>query len=188
MNLGKETRAMNEINLSGLMEQAIVTFAQNRTGPRPGVRAKIPPDLPLVSWRDAALGKFIKRFLYHAFMASSPEVPLRVALNERSRLSDLEAFVRVVPVGWIQLRIEGRGPGMTGGLVEELFRDIAYRCEEWVGVEGSESQLAIFCPENETEPKLVLCADISKPMWKFDLLIPLMDRVYVQESSVRRKS
>jgi hypothetical protein len=179
---------MNEINLTGLIEQAIAAFAQKHSGPRPRVRAKIRPDLPLISWRDSALGKFIGRFVYHALMASSPEVPVRVSLNERSRLSDLEAFVRLVPVGWIQLRIEGRGPGMTGGLIEELFRDIAYRCEEWVGVEGSESQLAIFCPENETEPKLVLCADISKPMWKFDLLIPLMEQVCVQEPAARRKS
>jgi len=179
---------MNAINMADVIEQGVAAFSQNRSGPRPTVRAKIQPDLPIIAWHDPGLAKFIKRFLYDALMASSPEVPVRVSVNERSRLSDLEAFVRLLPVCWIQLRVEGRGPGMTGGLVEELFRDFDYRCEEWVGVEGSESQLAIFCPENETEPKVVFCADLSKPIWKCDLLVPVMEQLSAREPSVRRKS
>jgi hypothetical protein len=181
-------KRMNAINMSGVIEQAIAAFAQNRTGPRPSVRAKIPPHLPAIPWHDPGLGKFIKRFLYDALMTSSPEVPVRVSVNERSRLSDLEAFVRLLPVCWIQLRVEGRRPGVTGGLVEELFRDFDYRCEEWVGVEGSDSQLAIFCPNNETGPKVVFCADLSKPIWKCDLLIPVMEQVFIQDPPGRRKS
>ena len=108
---------MNAINVAGVVAQAIAAFTQNRTGPRPSVRAKIPSDLPLISWRDPRLGQFIKRFLYDTLMASIPEVPVRVSVNARSRLSDLEAFVRLLPICWIQLRLEGRGPGMAGGLV-----------------------------------------------------------------------
>ena len=179
---------MNAINMAGVIEQAVAAFTQNRTGPRPSVRAKIPPDLPLISWHDASLEQFINRFLYETFMASSPEIPVRISVNARSRLSDLEAFVRLVPACWIQLRVEGRGPGMSDDLVEELFRDLAYRCEEWVGVEGSDSQLAIFCPDNEAEPKVVFCTDLSRPIWKCDLLIPMMEQAFTREPAARRKS
>jgi hypothetical protein len=84
---------MNAINMADVIEQGVAAFSQNRSGPRPTVRAKIQPDLPLIAWHDPGLAKFIKRFLYDALMASSPEVPVRVSVNERSRLSDLEAFV-----------------------------------------------------------------------------------------------
>jgi len=180
---------MNEINLPGLIEEAIAAFAQNGSGSRRSVRAKIPPDLPAISWSDAGLGKFITCFLNQALLANNPEIPVRVSVNERTRLADLEAFIRLSPLCWIQLRIEGRGPGMTAGLVEELFRDFAYRCEEWVGVEGSDSQLAIFSPINATEPKIVFCADLARPLWKCDLLIPVSDRLFLPApSGARRKS
>lgn len=179
---------MNQINLQGLIEQSVAKFVQNRSGPRPSVCVKIPPDLPLVSWRDDGLAKFIKSFLYRALTANNPETPVRVSISERARLPDLEAFVRILPLCWIQLRIEGHGPGMSDTVVEELFREFGYRSEEWVGVEGSESQLAIFSPWEDTEPKIVFCADIAKPTWKCDVLIPVSDRLLLPvASSSRRK-
>lgn len=179
---------MHEVDLNGLIAQAVARFAENRAGPRPSVRAKLPPALPIISWRDESLARFIKRFLYHALTANHPDIPVRVTVNERRRLSDLEAFVRLHPLCWIQLRIEGHGPGMSDGLVEELFREFAYRCEEWVGVEGSDAQLAIFTAVDAGERKIIFCADIAKPAWKCDLLIPVSEQLILSASSARKKN
>ena len=179
---------MHEVDLNGLIAQAMARFSENRAGPRPSVRAKLPPGLPVIPWRDESLGRFIKRFLYHALTANHPDMPVRVTVNERRHLSDIEAFVRLYPLCWIQLRIEGHGPGMSDSLVEELFRDFAYRCEEWVGVEGSDAQLAIFSPADEGGPKIVFCADVAKPTWKCDLLIPVSEDLLLPLSSARKKN
>jgi hypothetical protein len=180
---------MKEFKLQGLIEEAIAKFAQNRSGPRPSVLAKIPPDLPLVSWRDDGLPRFIKSFLYQALTANNPETPVRISVNERARLSDLEAFVRILPLCWLQLRIEGRGPGMSDKTIEELFREFGYRSEEWVGVEGSTSQLAIFSPWGGTEPKVVFCLNTARPVWKCDVLIPVADTLMLPiASNTRRKA
>jgi hypothetical protein len=178
---------MREIKLQGLIEEAIAKFAQNRTGPRPAVMAKIPPDLPLISWGDDGLSKFIKSFLYHALTANNPEAPVRISVNERARLSDLETFVRILPLCWLQLRIEGRGSGMNDKMIEELFREFGYRSEEWVGVEGSESQLAIFSPWGGTEPKVVFCLNAARPIWKCDVLIPVTDTLMLPVASNGRR-
>ncbi|HEY6197188.1 MAG TPA: hypothetical protein VI231_01150 [Candidatus Binatia bacterium] len=179
---------MHEVDLNGLIAQAVARFAQNRAGPRPSVRAKLPPALPVISWRDESLGRLIKRFLYHALTANHPDIPVRVSVNERRRLADLEAFVRLHPLSWIQLRIEGHGAGMSDGLVEELFRDFAYRCEEWVGVEGSDAQLAIFTAVDGCGSKIIFCADIAKPAWKCDLLIPVPEPLILPAPSPRKKN
>jgi hypothetical protein len=180
---------MKEFKLQGLIEEAIAKFAQNRSGPRSSVQAKIPPDLPLITWSDEGLPRFIKSFLYHALTVNNPETPVRIAVNERARLSDLEAFVRIVPVCWIQLRITGYGSAVTDGVIEDLFRELGYRSEEWVGVEGSESQLAIFSPCGGSEPKIVFCLNLARAMWKCDLLIPLSDTLIMPiDSNARRKA
>jgi hypothetical protein len=176
------------VDLNDLIVQAVARFAQNRSGPRPSIRAKLPPEIPVISWRDESLGRFIKRFLYQALTANHPDIPVRVAVNERRRLSDLETFVGLYPLCWIQLRIEGHGSGMSDGLVEELFRDFAYRCEEWVGVEGSDAHLGIFAPVDNGGPKIVFCADIARPTWKCDLLIPVSEQLALSASSGRKKN
>lgn len=179
---------MHEVDLNGLIAQAVARFAENRAGPRPSIRAKIPPGLPIIFWRDESLGQFIKRFLYQALTVNHPDCPVRIAVNERRRLADLEAFVRLHPASWIQLRVEGHGCGMSDGVVEELFKDFAYRCEEWVGVEGSEAQLGIFRPIDNGAPQIVFCADLAKPTWKCDLLIPLFEQLGLPTFSARKKN
>jgi hypothetical protein len=179
---------MHEVDLSGLIAQTVARFAENRAGSRPSVRAKIPPGLPIIPWRDESLGRFIKRFLYQALTVNHPDVAVRVAVNERRHLADLEAFVRLRPTSWIQLRVEGHGSAMSDGIVEELFRDFAYHCEEWVGVAGSDAQLAIFTPVDDGAPKIVFCADIARPTWKCDLLIPLFEQPGAAGFSERKKN
>jgi hypothetical protein len=176
-----------ETNLRGLIDDVICKFRRNRIGPQPKILVKIPGDLPLILWEDDGLDRFVKTFLYYALMVNNPETPVQILVHERSRLTDLESFVRVSPLCWIQLRIEGHGPGMIEGVAEEIFKDHGYRCDEWVGVEGSDSQLAIFSPVENNEAKLVLCFNIARSQWKCDFLIPMSESLLLPASSGARK-
>jgi hypothetical protein len=177
-----------ETNLRGLIDDVICKFRRNRVGPQPRILLKIPPELPLIAWHDDGLDRFVKTFLYHALMVNDPEMPVQILVHERSRLTDLESFVKVSPLCWIQLRIEGRGPGMIESVAEEILQDHGYHCEEWVGVEGSDSQLAIFSPVEKTEAKLVLCFNVARSLWKCDFLIPVSESLLLPlSSSARRK-
>jgi hypothetical protein len=176
-----------ETNLRRLIEDVICKFRRNRTGPQPKILIKIPGDLPLILWQDDGLQRFIKNFLYHALLVNHPETTIQILIHQRNRLEDLENFVGVFPMGWLQMRIEGHGPGMIESAVEEIFETLGYRCEEWVGVAGSESQLAIFKPREKDEPKLVLCIDTGKSSWKCDFLIPVSENLLLPSSAGERK-
>jgi hypothetical protein len=176
-----------ETNLRGLIDDVICKFRRNRVGPQPKILLKVPPDLPLIFWHDDGLNRFVKTFLYHALMVNNPETPVQILVHDRSRLADLESFVKVFPLCWIQLRIEGHGPGMIEGVAEEILKDHGYRCEEWVGVEGSDSQLAIFSPIDGNEAKLVLCFNIARGQWKCDFLIPVSENLLLPASSGARR-
>lgn len=176
-----------ETNLKGLIDNVICKFRRNRTGPQPKVMVKIPVDLPLLFWQDDGLERFIKNFLYHALLVNHPDMPIQILVHQRNRLADLESFVGVTPLCWIQLRVEGHGPGMIESAVEEIFDSLGYRCEEWVGVVGSESQLAIFKPLKRNEPKLVLCIDSLRNVWKCDFLVPVSENLLLPSFPDERK-
>jgi hypothetical protein len=76
---------------------------------------------------------------------------------------------------------------MIESTIEEIFDGLGYRCEEWVGVEGSDSQLAIFKPRKKDEPKLVLCIDNAKSSWKCDFLVPVSENLLLPSFQVERK-
>lgn len=100
-------------------------------------------------------------------------MPIHIIVQERTRLGDLEGFVGVSPLYWVQLRIKGSGSGMIERMVEEIFDDLGYRCEERVGLEGSAVQLAVFSPVKEVQPKMGFCFDGSRAMRRCDFLIPV---------------
>ena len=178
---------MEKIDLGEFIEEVMFKFNQNRIGAKPTVLAKIPPDLPHIFWHDDGLEKFIKAFLYDALLMNNPEMPVRIIVHERTRLTDLEGFVGVSSLYWIQLRIEGHGPGMIQNHVEERLNELGYRCEEWVGVEGSHAQLAIFTPLEKNGPKMVFCIDVVRTMWKCDFLIPISEKLLLPSFSSPRK-
>jgi hypothetical protein len=59
--------------------------------------------------------------------------------------------------------------------VEELFADLGYRCEEWLGVENSKARLGIFGAVESSGQKLVFCLEWSHNMLKSDLLLPVIE-------------
>ena len=60
-------------------------------------------------------------------------------------------------------------------LIEELFAEVGYRCEEWVGVEDSAARLGIFGSNTRPQLKTVFCLEFSRNILKCDLLLPISE-------------
>jgi hypothetical protein len=134
---------MERVNLGSVLEQAISKFSQNRIGDKPPVFVMIPPALPPIPWHDRSLKEFVRMFLYEVLLTNDPDAAIEVVLRRKIDLKDLNAFVGVRPTCWVQLSVAGRGLRVREVLVEELFAEVGYCCEEWVGVEDSTARLGI---------------------------------------------
>jgi hypothetical protein len=166
---------MQKVNLGSVIEQAITRVTQNRIGEKPAVFVTLSPALTQVPWKDSALKQFLQFFLYESLLTSDANAAVEISLRRRSLLKDLTAFVGIQPSYWVQLRISGRGLKVAEKLVEDLFDEVGYRCEEWVGVEGSSARLGIFGAIDAPKLKMVICLESSRQRLKCDLLLPVDD-------------
>ena len=166
---------MEHVNLGSVIEQAISRFSQNRIGDKAPVLVMIPPSLSHVPWCDGSLREFVRMFLYESLVTNNPEAAVEVALWTKVELRGLNEFVGVRPAFWVQLRVSGRGLKVMERLIEELFANINYRCEEWVGMEDSGARLGIFGCMHRSELKIVFCLESSRNILKCDLLIPVCE-------------
>ena len=135
---------MERIDLGTVIQDSISKFSQNRIGDKPSVFVTLSPALTQVPWKDRTLKEFLRFFLYEALLTSDPDAPVEITLRRRSLLADLKAFVGVEPSYWIQVRISGRGLRIAENLVEDLFTEVGYQCEEWVGIDGSDGAFGNF--------------------------------------------
>jgi hypothetical protein len=165
---------MERINLGSVIEQAITRVTNNRIGDKPPVFVTLSPALTQVPWKDTALKKFLQFFLYESLLTSDANAAIEICLRRRSLLKDLTAFVGIQPSYWVQLRICGRGLKLAEGHVEELFSEVGYRCEEWVGMDGCGARLGIF-GGIDAQMKVVFCLELSHQRLKCDLLLPVHD-------------
>jgi hypothetical protein len=166
---------MDQINLGSVIEQAITKVTRNRIGEKPPVYVTLSPALTQVPWKDSALKKFLQFFLYESLLTSDAHAAIEISLRRRSLLKDLTKFVGVDPSYWVQLRISGRGLKIGESLIEDLFAEVGYRCEEWVGVTGSNARLGIFGAIDTPKVKMVFCLDSTRHRLRCDLLLPVHD-------------
>jgi hypothetical protein len=166
---------MEKIDLATVIQETISTFCRNRSGDQPPVYVMLAPAMTQVPWQNRALRDFVRCFLYEALSTSDPEAAIEVALRKRFPLKDLNAFVRIQPSYWVQLRVSGRGLRILEPVVEELFADLGYRCEEWLGVENSKARLGIFGAVQSSAHKMVFCLEWAHHHLKCDLLLPIID-------------
>jgi hypothetical protein len=87
--------------------------------------------------------------------------------------------------------VAGRGLRILEPAVEELFADLGYRCEEWLGIEDSSARLGIFGPVEAASPKMVFCLEVSRGFLKADLLLPVFEAsspylIFSSESRIQR--
>jgi hypothetical protein len=168
---------MEHVNLGSVIEQAISKFSHNRIGAKPPVFVMISPASASVPWHDRSLKEFVRMFLYEVLLTNDPDATLEIALRRKVDLRDLSAFIGVRPACWVQLRVSGRGLKVMEHLIEELFAEVDYRCEEWVGVEDSAARLGIFGNETRPELKMVFCLESNRNTLKCDLLLPIFEMI-----------
>ena len=135
---------MEKLDIGTVIQDAISRFSQNRSGDKPPVFVTLAPAMTQVPWKNQTAEGFIRRFIYETLLTSDPDAPIEVSLRRRSCLNDLNAFIGIKPSYWIQLRVTGRGIRVGEKLIDELFGELGFRVEEWVGVDGSETRLGIF--------------------------------------------
>jgi hypothetical protein len=166
---------MENISLPSVINESLARFSRNRIGSQPRVFVTVSPDFPEVPWWDGSVKEFARLFLYESLLTSDPDAALEVAVRKTIDLKGLNAFVRVHPSYWVQFRLCGRGLRIMENLVDELFTEVGYRCEEWVGVEDSTTRLGIFGAAENPDGKLVFCLELSRDILKCDLLIPVFE-------------
>jgi hypothetical protein len=167
---------MQNINLPSVITESLAKFRRNRIGNQPRVFVTIAPDTPDLRWGNQSIKEFVRLFLYESLTTGDPDAVIEVALRRKIELNDLNAFVGIHPSHWVQLRVSGRGLKIMESVVDELFAEVGYRCEEWVGVEDSNTQLGIFGATDNPELKMVFCLELSRQILKCDLLIPVCER------------
>jgi hypothetical protein len=60
-------------------------------------------------------------------------------------------------------------------MIEDMFRGLGYRCEEWVGPDNSEARLGIFGTKFNPAAKMILCLNSVRGTLKCDLLLPVSE-------------
>jgi hypothetical protein len=180
---------MEQVNLSSVIEQAITRFNRNRIGDKPPVFVALSPVLPRIPWKDSALRQFLQFFLYESLLTSDANAPIEISLRRRTVLKDLTAFVGIQPSYWVQLRISGRGLRVAEQVIEDHFNEVGYRCEEWVGVDGSDARLGIFGTIDAPDLKMIFCLESTRHRLRCDLLLPVSDIApapYLTETAPRQ--
>jgi hypothetical protein len=166
---------MEHVNLGAVIEHAITKFSRNRIGEKPPVFVVLSPALTQVPWKDRTLREFLQFFLYESLLTSHPDSAIEVSLRRRQLLKDLTAFVGVQPSYWVQIRVSGRGLRIAEPLIEDLFSEVGYRCEEWVGMGGADARLGIFGAIDAPKLKMVFLLESTRQRLRCDLLLPIVD-------------
>ena len=166
---------MGKLDIGAVIQEAISRFSQNRIGDKPPVFVTLAPAFTQVPWQNQTAENFVRRFIYETLLTSDPDAPIEISLRRRSRLNDLNAFIGIKPSYWIQLRLSGRGIRVGEKLIDELFGELGFRVEEWVGIVGSDTRLGIFGTIDAPMLKMVFCLESVRHKLKCDLLLPIDD-------------
>lgn len=172
---------MEKLDIGTVIQEVIGRFSQNRSGDKPSVFVTLAPAMTQVPWENRSAEDFVRRFIYETLLTSDPEAPIEMSLRHRGCLNDLNAFVGIKPSYWIQLRVTGRGIRVGEKLIDELFDELGFRVEEWVGVVGSDTRLGIFGTIDAPAVKMVFCLESVRHKLKCDLLLPIGDGTTVTD-------
>ena len=164
---------MEKLDMGTVIHEAISRFSQNRTGDKPAVFVTLAPAMTQIPWKNHTAGEFVRRFIYETLLTSDPDTPIEVSLRRRSCLNDLNDFIGIRPSYWIQLRVTGRGIHVGGKLIDELFGELGFRLEEWIGVQGSDTRLGIFTTIDAPKLTMFFCLEWLRHKLKCDLLLPV---------------
>jgi hypothetical protein len=149
---------------------------KHRKGSAP-VYLSIPSILSEFHWQGGNFEVLMEKFLDHVLETRHPAKSIRVALREKRRMADLEGFFSISPLYWLELSVEGQSTTRFEDGAKRILRDLGYCCPEWIGVEGSESQLGAFYFGTQETPALILFIQIHGAHRNCDFLIPVIESV-----------
>jgi hypothetical protein len=164
---------MTEIDLTNVLVEIALKLNQKRVGTAPHVHVSIPSHLPKVQWHDNSLGELLHGFLSHVLQLDMNSGSTHIAIHTRAKMSDLEAFFGISPPSWIQFSVVSQGSvGFEEG-ARQILKALGYRCDGWIGVEGSQVQLSVYCLDTAPEVRLILSVRNRKARKKCEILIPI---------------
>lgn len=170
---------MQELNLGMTIQDIISRFNRNRVGSKPAVFLSFLPAITQVPWRDRTLDEFIRYFVYESLISSDPEAPVEISVRRRTALKDLTAFLGIQPSYWVQIRLNGRGLTIRPQTIEDLFAEVGYRCDEWVGSESTTERLGIFASFDAPRQTMVFSTSTIRGRQRFDLLLPITEPTHM---------
>jgi hypothetical protein len=141
----------------------------------PSVYFTISSSISEFHWQNGNLEMLIERILDHVLKISDPGSRVRIAVHEKKRMVDLERFFSIFPRYWFHLSVESQATSGFEDGAKRIFKNFGYCCSEWVGVEGSESQLGAFNHEAQETPALVLFIQNHGARRNWDTLIPVLE-------------
>ena len=139
------------------------------------LQLSLPFPLTRLHCHDRRMERLLCRLARKASLKVHPGKTIRIAVRQRGRMRDLEKFFEIQPAHWIQLRIAWSGPAGFERDARDLMRGLGYRCEEWIGENGSWPQLGAFSFGTKRLLKFLFWAQRQKDIQKCDLLIPVME-------------
>jgi hypothetical protein len=166
-----------EMDSEKIAMEIIPRLHEKRGRDCPPIHLSISPTLPDIPSDGSSVEMLIERFLNHVVEISHPSRSIRVAVHEKKKASDLEQFYGISPLQWLHLRVKSQSTsGFEKGL-KEIMGNLGYHCPEWIGVEGSESQLGAFHYGAKTSPSLILFVQNHGSQRSCDFLIPVVESV-----------
>ena len=146
-------------------------------GRKPSVFLTIPCILSEFHWPGGSLETLIEKLLDHLLKISVAARHVRIAVSEKRRMSDLEQFFRIFPRYWFRLSVECQAVSAIEDGAKTILENQGYHCPEWIGIEGSESQLGAFYSGTQQTPAIILYIQNHGARRKCELLIPVTESV-----------
>jgi hypothetical protein len=156
-------------------QEIIPESATKRGRGSPAVYLSMSSALSEFCWRGGNLKVMTKKLLGHVVSISHPARSVHVEIREKKKLSDLERFFAISPLYWLQLSIECQSASGLEAGAQRVLESLGYNCPEWMGVEGSESQLGAFHLGTKETPALILYVRSRGARRNCDLLIPVTE-------------
>lgn len=175
---------MMEMRIEMPDEEIISESGSNRGRDSSAVYLSMPSALSEFCWRGGSLKDLTKKFLGHVVSISHPARSVQVEIREKKKLSDMERFFAISPFYWFQLSIECQSASGPDAGMQRVLESLGYRCPEWIGVEGSESQLGAFYLGTQKTPVLILCVRNRGARRNYDLLIPVIESESCRDHAV----
>jgi hypothetical protein len=159
------------------IKDIIVNLSRKHTKLKSLLHLSVPPALSEYRWDDKNYGKMIEKFIDYVLEIRYTGIGVQIAIRVMNKKTDLEKFFSISPAYWLHFGFESQGKtGFERG-AKKILNDFGFRCSEWVGVEGSESQLGAFHLGMQDSPALILYVQNHGARRYCDFLIPVTDAV-----------